>query len=339
MGGVTVPAGTVIKSVPVPTRPPAPVPARPEELDGPVAPQADLAGAVDEFSEFNDKTVRFKFKRLKDRQPGESWILLYYGASKSGKTFFAGSAGARTLFLNVGDGIETLMAPAFTQKYPEARDMIMVDIREMAPNDSADAFDMTTDVLDHALLNFPDKFDTIVLDEATAFRNVTMNKATELNSGERTQGKSRPNRIQEYMKVDIGDYGEEMKMVEWFLAQYVPIFKEKNKNFLMLAHERQIFTKPARIGDEPTLNRIVPGFTGKTFPDKVPAYFDDVWHAEVILDASGNAVYRARTAGNAMELGGARHGGIFNIVEPNPNYIEMLKRIKLAQPKPTNVRR
>lgn len=334
MSAITPPVGTVIKSAVVVPQTPKPViePRLPEVLDGPEAPTASDIGGVDETVDFRDQSVKFKFKRLKDRTPGEAWLLLYYGASKTGKTFFAGTAGSRTLFLNIGDGLDTLMMPAFTSRYPNFGDMIVVDIREQNPNGMAEAFDMTTDVIDHALKHFPDKFDNVVLDEATAFRNITMNKATELNTGDRTQGKTRANRMQEYIKIDIGDYGEEMKMVEWFLAQYVPIFKGANKNFLMLAHERQIFTKPPKIGEDAVLKRVIPGFTGKTFPDKVPSYFDDVWHSEVITDGASNAIYRARTAGNDMELAGARHGGIFQTVEPNPNYQNMLKRIQAATP-------
>lgn len=312
---------------------PVGTPIRSEVLDGPEAPPPDTQGTVDEIVDFQDGKVKFKFKRLKDRIPGESWILMYYGSSKTGKTHFAGTAGPRTLFINVGDGIETLMAPAFTSQHPEAREMIMVDIREQNPQGMAEAFDMMCDAVDHAMKHFGNEFDTVVLDEATALRNLAMNKAMELNTEARSEGKKRGSRINEYVKTDIGDYGEEMKLIEWFLAQYVPIFKGANKNFLMLAHERQIFTKPAKIGDDAVLKRVIPGFTGKTFPDKVPSYFDDVWHSEVITDAAGNAIYRARTAGNDMELAGARHGGIFSVVEPNPNYLKMLTRIKLSQPK------
>lgn len=296
------------------------------------APPPDSTGAVDEVIDFKDQSVQFKFKRLKDRVPGESWMQMVYGASKTGKTFYAGTAGPRTLFLNIGEGIETLMAPGFTTKYPQSKGMIVVDIREQNPNGMAEAFDMTTDVIDHALKHFPDQFDNVILDEATAFRNIAMNKATELNTGDRSN--KRPNRMTEYMKIDIGDYGEEMKMVEWLLSQYIPIFKGAGKNFLLLAHERQIFAKPGKIGDEPVLKRVVPGFTGKTFPDKVPSFFDDVFRSEVITDGSSNAQYRLRTAGNDQEMAGVRHGGVFNIVELNPDYNKLLDRIKAAQPKP-----
>jgi hypothetical protein len=278
-------------------------------------------------SEFGDK-MPFVFKRLGEYEPGQSWILLYYGPSKTGKTYFAGTAGARTLFINVGDGIETLMAPAFVNRYRDAsREMIMVDIRETNPQGIAEAFDRMCDAVAYALKKFPDKFDTIVLDEATALRKYAMNKATELNTGARKNSATRAKRTEAFMEPDIGDYKTEMQMIEWFLGNFTPQFKEAGKNFLMLAHERQVFQKASTIGGEQTLKKIQPGFTGKTFPDTVPAYFDDVWHSEVVGGGT-NVVYRARTAGSEMEVGGARHGGIFSTVELDPNFLKMLERIK-----------
>lgn len=298
----------------------------------PIPPSSESGGSDELVEDFGDGKVKFKFKRMKDRVPGQSWILMVYGASKTGKTYFAGTAGPRTLYVNVGEGDETLLAPAFTQKHPASAGMISVDIREMNPQNMPEAFDMVCDAIDHALKTFPDKFDTIVLDEATALRKFAMNKAMQLNTEARTQG-TRKNRMTEYVKVDIGDYGEEMNMINWFLGEYIPIFKGAGKHFLMLAHERQVFGKPSKIGDDAVLKRVLPGFTGKTHPDQVPSFFDDVWHSEMVTDASSTAEYRMRTAGNDIELAGARHGGIFETVEKNPNYLKMLERIKAAQPR------
>lgn len=273
--------------------------------------------------------TKFRFKRLSEYTPGEAWMLLLYGASKSGKTYFSGTSGPRTLFINIGEGIETLMAPAFRDRYREAASgMIMVDIREK--QDIALAFDEVTETIDEALKVFPDKFDTVVLDEATAFRRFALNKSMELNTGARTSGKAREARTAEFVKPDIGDYGTEMQMIEWFLGTYIPIFKAANKHFIMLAHERQTFGKPPKIGDEPVLKRVLPGFTGKTFPDQIPSFFDDVWHTEAVGGGS-NVVYRIRTAGDEIEIGGSRHGGIFSVVEQDPQFHVLLARIKAAQ--------
>jgi hypothetical protein len=291
-------------------------------------PPSGILGFDEQVVTNGDKAL-FRFKRLAEYKPGESWVLLYYGPSKAGKTYFAGTAGPRTLFINVGDGIETLMSPAFTSRYPEAKDMIVVDIRELNPQGIAEAFDMVGDAIYYALKNFPDRFDWIILDEATAFRKFAMNKSMELNTEARTKS-TRGKRTEDFVKPDVGDYGTEMQMIEWFLGTFIPICKENKKHFVMLAHERQTFSKAPKIGDDPILKRVLPGFTGKTFPDQIPQYFDDVFHAEVVGGGT-NVVYRARTAGSEAEIGGARHGGIFSTVEPDPNLQKMLARIKLAQ--------
>src|SRR3954471_16295321 len=171
--------------------------------------ETPIQGAVELVGdEFGEKTP-VVFKRLHTYQPGQSWILMIYGPSKTGKTYFAGTAGARTLVLNNGDGVETLMAPMFALRYPDAKNMIITDIRETNAQSSAEAFDKTTDAIDYALKMFPDKFDTVVLDEATAFRKYAMNKATELNTESRTRGAARAKRTEEFVKPDIGDYGTE----------------------------------------------------------------------------------------------------------------------------------
>lgn len=271
--------------------------------------------------EFGNQPIPIKFKRLSDRRPGESWILLVYGPSKSGKTYFAGTCGPRTLYINIGDGLETLMSPAFTSRYSDSKGMITVDV-----GDHPDPFGFICETIDYALANFPNEFDTVVLDEVTALRRYAINKAIDLNNVERTR--TRVSRTKEYVKADVQDFNIEMDMIEWFFGTYCPIFKKEGKNFLVLAHDRQVYGKPPRIGEEAPLIKIVPGFTGKTFPDKVPAYFDDVWRMEAV--GGVNKVYRLRTAGDEKKAGGSRHGGIFKDTESDPNFLEMLNRIKTS---------
>jgi hypothetical protein len=271
----------------------------------------------------NPKQPDIILKSLSERKPGESWILMVYGQSKSGKTYFAGTCGPRTLFINIGDGLETLKSPAFTQRYPSAREMLTVDIQETS---TTAAFDAITRTIDFCMDTQSANFDTIVLDEATALRRFAMNKAMTYNN----QNRSRAARTSEFVQVELGDYKIEMDMIEWFLGEYIPRFKQANKNFLMLAHERQIYGKPPKMGDEAPLIKIVPGFTGKTFPDKVPAYFDDVWRSEVV--GKSPLVYRLITARSEKLLVGSRHGGIFAPEESDPNFLKLLDRIKKQIP-------
>lgn len=299
------------------------------ERDDPLLtiPAPSELGGVDEIVKIYSKDVHFKFKRLKEYSPGKSWILMVYGPSKTGKTFFAGTSGPRTAIVNTGEGLETLLSFSFTSKYPQSKDMIVVDIRDSNPKGIAEAFDATCDAVEALLKYHSDKFDTLVLDEATGFRKFAFNKAMELNTEARTRTK-RGNRMEEFVQIDIQDYKIEMDMVEWFLGQYIPKFKEANKHFVMLAHERQVFGKAKEIGGEQELRRVMPGFTGKTFPDKVPSFFDDVWHSEVVANAAGLTMYRLRTGGDEIQIGGSRHGGIFDSVERNPDFHTLLNKIK-----------
>src|SRR5258708_10516414 len=104
------------------------------------APPPTDAGGVDEtVDDFGDGKVKFKFKRLSERLPGAAWLLLVYGASKSGKTEVAGSAGSRQLYVNTGNREETLLAPGFKHTHPNAHTMITGDITE--PTSIPEAFD------------------------------------------------------------------------------------------------------------------------------------------------------------------------------------------------------
>jgi hypothetical protein len=121
-----------------------------------------------------------------------------------------------------------------------------------------------------------------------------------------------------------------MDQIKWFLGTYIPIFKENKLNFLMLAHQRQIFGQAAKVGDEAPLSKTLPGFTGQKFPDDVPAYFDDVWYSESKA-AGDNRVYFVRTAGTGSRVGGSRHGGLFASEEIDPNYLKLLQRIRSSR--------
>jgi hypothetical protein len=279
--------------------------------------------------------VTFQLKRLEDRTPGEAWILLYYGESGSGKTFFCGTAGPRTLYINIGHGIETLLAPAFTMRYPDAKKMMVIDLTEKFDASgaliAAEAFDLITDVIDWGFAKIPNDWDTCVIDDATFMRQAAMNKALIKNASIRVDPTKRTVSLDQFTVPEIQDYGREMQMIEWFLRTYVPKFKALKKNLIMTAHERKIYGKPPKIGEPAPLIKTVAGFTGKTFPDQIPGYFDDVFHAEVV-GGDSNAVYRARTAGNENMTGKARHGGIFQVVEPDPNFQRFLQRIKTNKP-------
>jgi hypothetical protein len=100
----------------------------------------------------------------------------------------------------------------------------------------------------------------------------------------------------------------------------------------MVAHERHIYEKASRIGGTDTLIKILPGFTGKTFPDAVQLHFDFVWNHEVV---NGNK-FRAKTVGNEKIIAktswetsiSAKDPSVFTEVVDNPNFQDILKKIR-----------
>lgn len=272
---------------------------------------------------------KFRFKRAKNYPKGEAWIKLLYGASKTGKTYYAGTAGPKTFFINLGFGFETLKMPAFTARY-NIDDMIVFDLLQEDFGEPNKAFDHMCKGLDYAIAHHRHEIENIVLDEATALRRSLLVSAMTINNKMSSGNRSnRPNRGDDYARADVDDYMIEMDQLKWFLETYIPIFKEEKLNFLMLAHQRQIFGKPAKIGEQGALEKTLPGFTGQKFPDDVPAFFDDVWYSETKLVA-GKSIYFHRTGGSGMRVGGSRHGGLFKPEEEDPNFQRFLQRIRDA---------
>lgn len=272
----------------------------------------------------------YKITRLEELKPAESTTTIIYGNSGTGKTFFGGTAGSRTLFLNAGDGIETLKSPLFRDKIKA--DPIVVNIGEKINErgvvNDATAFDLMCDEIDKALTHIPAEFDTIVVDDLTAIRSYAMNKALEINSAT-NKSQTLKNIVERFDVIvpAVQDYGMEMTMIKWFLQSYTAIAKDHKKHLIVMAHERRTYEKGRNIGDAPSLRKISVGVTGQTFPDEIPALFDNVWHSEAI-GGGDNTVYQLRTQGDEILTAKTRQGGIFNVVEKNPNFLAMLQRLQ-----------
>lgn len=273
---------------------------------------------------------------LSSLHPSESITLLLYGPSGTGKTYFAGTAGVNSVIVNTGKGIETLLAPAFTSKYSQGK---VVDISEDISKGylkNVTAFDMVCRVFDD-LLTKP--YQTVILDDCTALRRYAMNKGLTLNAA---SGKSSSLGASQLARVPlpaIQDFGLEMGLIEQFMSYYTEAFKDAKKNLILLAHERIAYNKSTKIGDTPTVRKVSPGFTGQTFPDQVPAYFDCVWHSEV--RRSGKSIYQIRTSGDSILTAKTRQGGILDETIIDPNFLYLQKLLQLAKPpapkpKPTN---
>lgn len=264
--------------------------------------------------------------RLSELTRGSSIIQLAYGGSGTGKTYYAGTAGSRTLFMNIGGGIATLQAKAYRDKFKNF-DPLIETIGEDSVPSSAKAFDQVCTLLDKYLETQSDEFDTIVIDDITALRRFALNKGLEINQ---KLGKSKSagmSRMYDVPVVAVQDYGIEMQLIESFVLEYIRIARESNKNLIMTAHERINFNPPAAVGAEPTVSSIKPGFTGRTFPDAVTGHFDLVWHFEKM--GSGEQIkYRARTLGDSGLTAHTKWSGIFKTLEDSPNFLEVVKRIQ-----------
>lgn len=275
-----------------------------------------------------------EFKFLNEIPKGEAETFLIYGPSGSGKTWFSGTAGSRTLFIDNGNGITTLQSPLF-QKMVASNPIVVSLYEKLGARgmfETADVYNAICDTLDYALEKFKDNFDTVVIDDATHLRKGAMNRALEINQA---TGKSKTlkdsKEKHDIVSPAIQDFGTEMNLVEQFIAGYTTICKEAGKHLILNAHERLTYRKGDKTGDPPMLAKTSPGFTGQTFPDTVPAYFDHVWYMQVVGSGS-NRVWRATTQGHETLSAKTRMGGVFETLEANPNFLDCIKRIRESSP-------
>lgn len=287
------------------------------------------------------KTVP-EFHFLNEVPRGEAETFLVYGASGTGKTWFSGTAGPRTLVIDNGNGLTTLQSPAFRKLYPDANPIVVSLSERIGPRgtfEMAEVYDAICDTIDHALEKFSDRFDTIVVDDATQLRKGALNKGLEINqaTGKSKTLKDSKERY-DIVSPAVQDYGVEMNLVEQFIAGYTTICKEAGKHFILNAHERLTYRKGDKIGDPPVLAKTSPGFTGQTFPDNVPAYFDHVWYMQVVGNGS-NRVWRATTQGHETLSAKTRMAGVFETLEANPNFLNIIQRIRESSPDKMKVKK
>lgn len=264
--------------------------------------------------------------RLNDIERGTSIIMLAYGGSGVGKTHFCGSAGSRSLIINIGGGIATLQSKGFRNNNKDYNPFIETISEDAVPT-AAKAFDEVCNVIDQYLSKQSGDFDTIIVDDVTALRRFAMNKGLEINQKLGKSKSASTSKMFDIPIVAVQDYGIEMQLMESFTLEYIRLCKEANKHLIMTAHERVSFNTPTSIGGEPTINSIKPGFTGRLFPDAVTGHFDLVWHFEK-MGGGEQIKYRARTIGDNNLTAHTKWSGIFSILEPNPNFLDIIKKIK-----------
>lgn len=270
-----------------------------------------------------------------DQQEQDRYVsLLYYGGNGSGKTMFVASAGPRTLIINIGNGLVTINNPQIKAKYYSEGMPIVSTIREERDMKTgmfkaAEAFVKVRTAIIFALTHFPDKFDTIAVDDASQLKAFAMNKGLEMNEDLGKSQSLKNSRKQEALSVAIQDYGQEMSLVEQFVAETIDLCKSKRKHFILTAHVRETFKKMKDaqgrvIGEE--VDKVRPSFTGRTAPDDVARHFDLVWFADV-LSANPADVYRVRTGNSKMINSKSRYPGVFDEHELFPNFLDAVKRI------------
>jgi hypothetical protein len=282
------------------------------------------------------------FQTLDEIKPWESVIMLYYGGSGVGKSVFVGTCGPRTLIINIGNGITPLLSGWARQRYYKDGLPIVATINEVIDRKTglfvaADAFDKVKDSIEWAMDKFPDRFDTIAVDDATALKAFAMNKGLELNEDfnrSKTLAESKKGRSEGAYVPGIQDYGAEMDQIDKFCADTVRFCREEKKHFVLTAHEKYTWKKLKDqagkvIGEE--VDKTRPGFTGKTFPDEITAHFDLVWRAEA-LRTGGGAVYRAQTNDRMNIKAKSRYPGVFKDPEIEPNFLKIVAAIKAANP-------
>lgn len=285
---------------------------------------------------------RFLVSQLKDHDPQEAWCTLVYGGYGSGKTFFCGTMNPnKGIFINIGQGILALKSPLFKNMYPDAGNLIVIDVMEHMKDGvvtEARGFDIVCEIIEYCFAKIIDSEDwTIALDDATFLRRMIMNKVREMNvevaanSNKKAEQSKFEKAMNRWAPDGVKDMGKEMDVIEWFIAQHIPRFKATKTNFIMTAHQREVYGKAPAIGDERPLLKVRPGFRGQTFPDQVPIYFDDVFRTKVKSGGKLGKIFTLVTTSGESEATKNRNGGVFPEVISNPNHQQMLEAIRAGK--------
>lgn len=278
------------------------------------------------------------FVRLEDL-PSGSVTGLIYGGSKTAKTWILGTAGNRSVFIDTGDGIETLHSPLFKQLV--GANPIVVSVREkLGPRGVAevgDAYNMVCDIVDYVLDNLLNEFDFICCDELSAMRRFALMKGLDYNQQTGKSQTLKKSVAWDMIIPAVQDYGAEMSLIEQFCYGTIRKCKEAGKHFFVAAHQRYIMEKPKDangnplIGEPKMIKEIRPAVTGEQFPDTISALFDNVWRTER-AGGGDKAVYRLRMYGDEQIVAGSRNAGVFPVVLRAPNLLKIVEHIKSGVP-------
>jgi len=217
-------------------------------------------------------------------------------------------------------------------------EQFMEDLNEKRMPKKATLFDQICKAIDWWLENRIDDWDTMVIDDVSNSRKAAMFKGFEINQLAGLSKAQSKTELHGVPMPGIQDFGQEMNIMQWFVESYIEILEEAKKNFLVLAHERYTFSKPKDskgnviIGDKDIIDGIRPAFVGRTMPDDITTNFDEVWHLTKIGSAD-SAIVKLDCYGNDQILANTRHAGILKSFEKNPNFKEIMERIRKSQGK------
>lgn len=260
-------------------------------------------------------------EEISDKFDG-SVTMLYYAESGAGKTELAGSIGKDGIILEIGAGDLTLRSPGFRSRYKDIPKIAFIH-ENIDPATglfrSADAFNQVTDFCDWFLEGQND-FQTLAIDDATSLNIFARNLGMEANAKLDIGDTMRKSQKVGFPVPEVSDYGKEINILMWFLGNDVAHFKRRKKNLLITAHERHIYKAPEKVGGEPTITKIIPGFTGKTLPDTIEQFFDFVWRGEV----ANGTVFRCKTISNQNYKCKTRWSGVFPEEIKNPDFSKVV---------------
>lgn len=269
--------------------------------------------------------------RLSDIPRGDSVTQLIYGPSGTGKTDYLGTCGDRTLYFECENRLATIQGEGFKKRRGNWNPIIYQIHEDFMPDAGAQALDKIALTIKEADKNFKDQFDIIAIDGATAFNRFAMNKGLELNQ---KLSKSKTKEVLDRLgsgvdptSVAVQDYGIQMTLVENFILQVNEYVRKEKKHFIMTAHERISFKEKSNPTALEVIDRIRPGFSGRTFPDSIPGMFDMVWYFEVV-GSGEQSVYRAVTEGDRALVAKTCFNGLFPIKVVNPNFLDIVRKIQ-----------
>lgn len=279
-------------------------------------------------------------QRVSDVPLGDAITLLIYGDQGSGKTWFLGTAGDRSLFLNLGAGEVTLQSPAFKSKV--GANPLYVDLSIAAVSSKgniSDTFDRLCDTIDLYIEKYSHLFDTICIDDLTSLAYHAQMKGMSISSRSNTLATAKAKKT--IPLAEVGDMGTEQNLLRWFFDTYTKVAKENKKHLVVAAHRQSVFTSPKKDGKtimgEPVLRFVMPAVVGKSSfaPNVLPTYFDEVWYLErnaAGIDNKRQYKTTARTEPTTIITAKSRHGGIFATELVNPTFLNCIIAIKESKP-------